>query len=102
MALSFVRTEKTLLDQTAAGAGNWVNLDVDFIHTYSGLYSVSLETGDWVTIQGRLERSDRAIPFTIAIVSATNTSPGTLSVPYNQVRVVKTGTAGNARIVLYG
>jgi len=102
MSLSFTRTEKVLIDQTTAGAGNWITLDTDYINTYTGIYSVSLESGDWVTIQGRLERSDRATVFNIAIVSATATSPGQITLPYNQVRVFKTGTAGNARVVLYG
>lgn len=102
MSLSFTRTEKVLMDQSAAGASNWIPLDTDYINTYTGVYSVSLETGDWVTVQGRLERSDRALIFNIAIVSATATSPGQITLPYNQIRVVKTGTAGNARVVLYG
>ena len=70
MAISFTRSEKLLLDQTSAGAGNWTPLDVDYNNTYQALISVSLESGDWVTIQGRLERSDRAPNFTQAIVSA--------------------------------
>lgn len=49
-----------------------------------------------------LERTDRAPVFTIATVSATLTTPGSITVPYNQIRVVKTGTAGVARAVLYG
>lgn len=102
MALSFVRTEKTLLDQTSAGAGNWVPLDVEFNNVYQALISVSLESGDWVTIQGRLERSDRAPNFTQAIVSAAGATLVPIDGPFNQVRVVKTGTAGNARVVLYG
>jgi len=100
--LSFTRSQKTLLDTSAAGAGNWVELDNKYNNIYSALYSVSLESGDWVQIQGRLETSDRAAVFTIATVSATLTSPGTISVPYCQLRVVKTGTAGNARSVIYG
>ena len=100
--LAFTRNTTTLLEASAAGAGSWVDLDTKYLNVYNGLYSVSLESGDWVTIQGRIERTDRAPVFNIAIVSATLTTPGSITVPYNQIRVVKTGTAGVARAVLYG
>lgn len=100
--LAFTRNTTTLLEASAAGAGSWVDLDTKYLNVYNGLYSVSLESGDWVTIQGRIERTDRAPVFTIATVSATLTTPGSITVPYNQIRVVKTGTAGVARAVLYG
>ncbi len=90
------------MDQSTATASAWEPLDTKYINSYSAAYSVSLEGTDWVTIQGRLESSDRATVFNVAIVSATLTAPGTITVPYAEVRVVKTGTAGNARVVLYG
>lgn len=102
MPLSFTRTEKVLLNQTTAGAGSWVPLDVDHNNTYQALISVSLESGDWVTIQGRLEKSDSAPNFTQATVSAAGATLVPIDGPFNQIRVVKTGTAGNARVVLYG
>lgn len=101
MSLSFRRTVKTLMDdQTAAGAGNWVRLDNSFNNVYNALITVSLENGDWVQLQGRLEPSDRAMNVSIAVVSATGyvASDG----PFFEIRAVKTGTAGKARVVTYG
>jgi len=102
MAIDFTRNERVLLDASAAGAGAWHDLDVKYNNTYQALYSVSLESGDWVTIQGRLEKSDRAPNFTQAIVSAAGATLVPIDGPFAQIRVVKTGTAGNARVVLYG
>ena len=100
MATSFTRNYYTLLDASGAGAGNWITLDTKYINTYSAVYTVSLEAGDWVTIQGRIGESDRDFNCQIAIVSATGF--GTFTAPFEQIRVVKTGTAGNARVALYG
>ncbi len=100
MSLSFTRTVKELLNQTAAGAGNWVPLDTGFVNVYEALYSVSLEAGDWVTVQIRLE--DNGPAFTQAIVSTAGSTLTPIDAPAKAIRVVKTGTAGNARVVLYG
>lgn len=100
--LAFTRNIITLYDGTAAGNGNWVDLDTKYLNVYNALYSVSLESGDWCQVQLRLEKSDRAPVFTQNTVSATPTAPQALDAPAAQIRVVKTGTAGNCRVVLYG
>lgn len=98
--LSFTRTGKELFNQTAAATGAWVNLDTAYLNEYQALYSVSLEAGDWVQIQYRLGTSDRDLVVTQATVSATGVVP--IDAPARQIRVVKTGTAGNTRVFLYG
>ena len=100
MSLSFKRTVKELFNQTAAGNGNWIPLDNGYNNTYQDLYSVSLEANDWVTIQIRIE--DNGPAFTQAIVSAAGATLTPLDAPAKAIRVVKTGSAGNARVVLYG
>ena len=100
MSLSFRRSVKELYNATAAGNGNWVPLDTGFVNTYNALYSVSLESGDWITVQIRLE--DNGPAFTQAIVSAAGPTLTPIDAPAKAIRVVKTGTAGNARVVLYG
>lgn len=100
MSLSFKRTQKVLFDQTAAATGAWVDLDNNYHDQYYALYSVSLEAGDWAQIQFRLEKSDRALVTTQATVSATSLIP--IDAPASQIRVVKTGSAGNCRVVLFG
>ena len=102
MSLSFRRSVKELYNATAAGNGNWVPLDTGFVNTYEALYSVSLESGDWVTVQIKLEDGANAPAFTQAITSAAGGTLVPIDAPAKFIRVVKTGTAGNARVVLYG
>ena len=100
MSLSFRRSVKELYNDTAAGNGNWVPLDTGFVNTYNALYSVSLESGDWVTAQIRLE--DNGPAFTQAIVSTAGGTLTPIDAPAKAIRVIKTNSNGNARVVLYG
>lgn len=102
MSLSFRRSVRELLNQSAAGAGAWVPLDTGYVNEYQALYSVSLESGDWVTVQIRLEDGTDAPAFTQATVSTAGGSLVPIDAPAKAIRVIKTGTAGNARVVLYG
>lgn len=98
--ISFTRTGKELFNQSAAGTGAWVDLDNHYNPSYYALYSVSLEGGDWAQVQFRLNKSDDALVVTQATVSATGVVP--IDAPARQIRVVKTGSAGNCRVYLYG
>lgn len=100
MSLSFKRTGKELFNATAAGAGSWIPLDNGYNNSYQALYSVSLESGDWVTVQIRLENNGPV--FTQAITSAAGATLVPIDAPAKDIRVTKTGTAGNARVYLYG
>lgn len=101
MSLSFKRSVLKLLDDvTAAGAGSWVNLDNTYNNLYSAVAATSVESTDWITLQGRLERSDDALVINIASVSASGAT--LIDRPYNQIRAFKTGTAGKAKVTLFG
>ena len=100
MSLSFRRTVKELWNATAAGTGAWVPLDTGFVNSYNALYSVSLEANDWVTIQIRIE--DNGPAFTQAIVSTAGATLTPINAPAKAIRVIKTNSNGNSRVVLYG
>lgn len=105
MSMSYKRAGKVLWDTglSAAGTGAWVPLDNSFHDTFKALYSVSIEgAGDWVQIEGRIESSDRAFVDVQNIVSATPSNLQPLDAPYREIRVVKTGTAGLCRVILFG
>ena len=100
MSLSFKRTGKLLWDDvTAAGTGAAVPIDNGFNNAYQALYSVSLESGDWVTVQGTLDGSNW---YTQAITSTAGGTLVPIDGPFRQLRVIKTGSAGKARVYLYG
>lgn len=100
MSLSFKRTGKELFNATAAATGAWIPLDNGYNNAYQALYSVSLESGDWVTVQIRLEPNGPV--FTQAITSTAGATLVPLDAPAKDIRVIKTGSAGNGRVYLYG
>ena len=108
MSLSFRRSYKVLLDQSAAGNGAWEPLDTTYTPIYNAICYVSCAGGDWIKLEGSLQPMSTnpgttaysPTAVSIAIVSASNAVA--LDGPFAFIRAVKTGTVGGAKVELWG
>jgi len=105
LSLSFKRTAKILFDATAAATGAWVPLDNSFNNEYKALCTVSLEGTDWGRIQGAIENMSNPASYNPYIVSVAVVSASqqlSIDIPLQFIRFVKTGNAGNGKVVVFG
>lgn len=110
--MSAILRYKVLYDSSAAGTGEWIRLDNRYCGDLDRIVHVDLTTGDTVTIQGITKdvRGPKPADFftsleadditTLATLTADSEDP-ILQGPWSYIRVVKTGTAGNAKVSGY-
>lgn len=99
-----IKSNKVLMNQTTAGTGTTFPLDVRYDLSPMRAVHGTVTTGDSVTIQGTTW--DRRGPDKTNLASATFHNLGTytanftdiLNGPWTYIRIVKTGTAGNATV----
>lgn len=107
--MTAIKRHKVLYDSSAAGNGEWFRLDVRYDSSPERILMVDLVDGDTITIQGTvvdvrggnpavvvasLEADDIATIDTLTADSTEHVLTG----PWTYIRVVKTGTTGNAKV----
>lgn len=100
-------THKVLLNQAGAGTTDWVQVDsVDFSDLNPSTLQISLTSGDTITIEGITQRF-KGIEKDFSTLTAVDiteiaevTASGFVSLvgTWTYIRVIKTGTAGNAKV----
>ena len=104
-----IKRHKVLLDQSAAGNGNWVRLDIRYDEDMQRTLQVDLTVGDTITIEGTTVDVRGGNPATVlagleadditTIQSFTADGTGDLlGGPWTYIRATKTGTTGNAKV----
>lgn len=88
--------QATLYNASAAGTSNAYPLDYRYPTTPTRSIQTTMNAGDTVAIQGTIDGTNW---FQIASHTGGTSFVDTLSIPYYAIRVVKTGTAGNALVV---
>jgi hypothetical protein len=98
---------KVLLDQTAAGNGEWIDLDVRYSNGETRAIMCELTSSDTVIIQAIVKDVrgiDKSFLDTLdtddIVVLKTFSADGeyVFDAPYTYIRAVKTGTTGNAKV----
>jgi hypothetical protein len=87
--------QTTLMNQSAAGTLGPFPLDYRFPTTPTRVIQTAMNGADTILIEGTIDGTNWV---TIASHTAGTSFVDTLSIPYYQIRVTKTGTAGNARV----
>jgi len=102
-----IRRRKVLLDQTAAGNGPWIRLDSRYEDSPERAIQISLTAGDSVRIEGTTldirgegDPTDTIAAEDIAILdgSFSSSTSTILNGNWTYIRVVKTGSSGNAKV----
>ncbi len=104
-----IKRHKVLLDQVAAGNGDWFRLDVRYDHNTDRILQIDLTVGDTIAIEGVTVDVRGGNPAVVtAAIKATDitlieelTADGVLNLlqgPWTYIRATKTGTTGNAKI----
>lgn len=101
-----IRRYKVLMDQTAAGTGDWYRLDSRYEEDPSRPLQINVTTGDTVTIQATTKDIRGAEDPTTTLTSEeiidlddfTATTSTLLNGNWTYIRIKKTGTTGNARV----
>lgn len=107
--MTSIKRHKVLMDQVAAGDGDWFRLDSRYDHDSNRILQVDLTVGDTIVIEGVTKDVRGSGPDIVtASIEATDitvieslTADGTsnlLQGPWTYIRVTKTGTTGNAKV----
>lgn len=110
--MTSIRRYKILMDGSAAETSDWVRLDNRYGGDIDRIINVDLTTGDTIALQGIVKdvRGQKPADFftsldaddisTIETFTADSTEH-LLQGPWSYIRVVKTGTAGVAKVSGY-
>ena len=107
--MTAIKRHKVLLDQSAAGNGDWIRLDSRYDHDSSRILQIDLTVGDTIDIEGTTVDVRGGNPAVVTAGLAADdittiqsfTANGTgdlLAGPWTYIRAVKTGTTGNAKV----
>ena len=107
--MTAIKRYKVLYDSAAAGNGNWIRLDNRYDQSSERIIHIDLTAGDTVVLQG-VVKDQRGVdqdtiiaslvPSDIAVIETfiADSTEHLLVGPWSFIRVVKTGTTGNAKV----
>lgn len=104
-----IKRNVVLLDQSAAGNGDWVRLDTRYDQNTERGINISLTSGDTIEIEGVTLDAKDAVALAAIVESDdigilgtyTESDADVLTGNWTYIRAVKTGTTGNAKIQGY-
>lgn len=107
--MASIKRNVVLLDQSAAGAGDWIRLDTRYDSDTERAMNINLTTGDTIAIEGvTLDAKDATALAAIVesddiatLGSFTENTSEILNGNWTYIRAVKTGTTGNAKVQGY-
>lgn len=111
--MASIKRHKVLLDQSAAGSGEWVRLDARYEEAPERPIQVDVVTGDTITLEAtsyEVKGDPNATTTGLASLSAdditiietfTEDGNGVIAGYWTFIRVTKTGTTGNAKVQGY-
>jgi hypothetical protein len=107
--MTAIKRYKVLYDSAAAGNGNWIRLDNRYDQAPDRIIQVDLTADDTIILQG-VTKDQRGVdqdtiiaslvPSDISVIETFTADGGKfpLTGPWSYIRVVKTGTTGNAKV----
>jgi hypothetical protein len=107
--MTAIKRYKVLYDSSAAGNGDWIRLDSRYDISPQRIVHVDLTSGDTIELQGTVKDEKGSTPSLVTasldtddiVTIETFTADSTehlLTGPWTYIRVVKTGTTGNAKV----
>lgn len=108
--MTAIKRYKVLYNDSAAETSEWFRLDVRYDHDTVRTLNIELTAGDTITIEGTTfdvrgtdkQRRDGLAALTAEDIGTLNTyttsDTDNLTGPWTHIRVVKTGTTGNAKV----
>ena len=107
--MTAIKRYKVLYDSSAAGNGDWIRLDNRYDISPQRIINIDLTAGDTIVLQGAVKDLKGVAQDTVTGSLTTSdistietfTEDSTehlLTGPWTYIRVVKTGTTGNAKV----